>query len=58
MRQIEIAREECYCPVETLLLPDARHIPHREAPTETLAAIVDFSRRLLREDDAGAIPPR
>ena len=43
VRQIEIAREECYCPVEALLLPDAKHVPHREAPEATLEAIADFA---------------
>ena len=27
VRQIEIAQEECYCPVEVLMLPGARHVP-------------------------------
>src|SRR5258708_26098842 len=35
-RQIEIAQEECYCPVEIALLPGIMHAPHREAPEETL----------------------
>ena len=47
MRQVEIAQEECYCPVEVLKLPDARHVPHREAPEVTLAAVVDFVKRAL-----------
>ena len=32
MRQIEIAREECYCPVDVTEIPGAGHPPHREAP--------------------------
>ena len=48
-RQIEIAKDECYCPVESLLMQGIKHVPHREAPEATLAAIADFSRRLLRE---------
>ena len=51
-RQIEIAQEECYCPVEVLLIPGIQHIPHREAPEVTLKAIADLSRRLLREHEA------
>jgi pimeloyl-ACP methyl ester carboxylesterase len=47
VRQIEIAQEECYCPVDVLLLPDVQHSPHREAPEQTLNAIADFCRRLL-----------
>ena len=53
VRQIEIAQEECYCPVDVLLLPDIKHVPHREAPEQTLEAIAEFCRRLLPES-AGA----
>jgi pimeloyl-ACP methyl ester carboxylesterase len=54
-RQIEIAREECTCPVDVLLIPGIQHIPHREAPEATLNAIADFCRRLLHEPE-GAQP--
>ncbi len=50
VRQVEIAREECYCPVEVLMLPDTKHVPHREATKPTLDAIVDFVKRTLREN--------
>ena len=50
-RQIEIAQEECYCPVEVLLLPGARHVPHREAPDVALKAITDFAKRVLKEHE-------
>jgi pimeloyl-ACP methyl ester carboxylesterase len=46
LRQVEIAQEQCQCPVETVILPGVRHIPHREAAAETLRAIVDFTDRL------------
>jgi pimeloyl-ACP methyl ester carboxylesterase len=46
LRQIEVAKEECYCPVEAVILKGIRHLPHRESPEATLAAIVDFTRRL------------
>jgi pimeloyl-ACP methyl ester carboxylesterase len=49
LRQIEVARDECYCPVETVILKGIRHVPHREAPEATTAAIVDFARRLQIE---------
>jgi|tagenome__1003787_1003787.scaffolds.fasta_scaffold20375729_1 pimeloyl-ACP methyl ester carboxylesterase len=52
-RQIEVAQEECYCPVEVALLAQARHAPFREAPEETLRAIADFTDRLLREHHEG-----
>jgi pimeloyl-ACP methyl ester carboxylesterase len=48
VRQIEIAQEECYCPVEVALLPKVRHVPHREAPEITLRTVADFSKRVLR----------
>jgi len=52
-RQIEVAQEECYCPVEVVLLPDVGHSPHKQAPTATLAAIADFVNRLLRDHAEG-----
>src|SRR6266511_6162145 len=53
VRQIEVAQEECYCPVDVAMLPNARHAPHREAPEATLRAISDFVNRLLREHHEG-----
>ena len=47
-RQIEVAQEECYCPVEVALLRNARHSPYREAPDETQSAVVEFADRILR----------
>lgn len=47
-RQIETAQEECYCPVEAVLLREARHAPHRETPDAALTAIADFANRILR----------
>ena len=53
VRQIEVAQEECYCPVEVALLPDTRHAPHREAPEATLRAVSEFANRLLRDHHEG-----
>jgi pimeloyl-ACP methyl ester carboxylesterase len=47
-RQVEIAREECYCPVETTILAATGHSPHREAPEATLNAISEFTSAVLR----------
>ena len=47
MRQVEVARQECYCPVEVTVLPGVGHAPHREAPTETLQAVVEFYRSVM-----------
>jgi pimeloyl-ACP methyl ester carboxylesterase len=49
MRQVEIAREECYCPVDATLVPGAGHSPHREAPRVTLDAITEFANSVLRD---------
>jgi len=47
VRQIEIAQEECYCPVDVALLPGVKHSPHREAPEVALGEIADFAGRIL-----------
>lgn len=52
-KQIEAAKEECYCPVEVALLRDAGHVPYREAPAATLQAISEFANRLLRDHHEG-----
>jgi pimeloyl-ACP methyl ester carboxylesterase len=45
--QIEAAQRDCYCPVEVVLLPGARHVPQREAPEATLAAVSWFVKDVL-----------
>ena len=52
MRQVEIAQEECYCPVEVLMLPKVKHVPHREGAKPTLDAIVDFVSRAMASHEA------
>jgi pimeloyl-ACP methyl ester carboxylesterase len=47
IRQIEIAEEECYCPVDVSIITGAGHSPHREAPEATLNAIAEFAGRIL-----------
>ena len=47
IRQIEIAREECYCPVDVTIIPGAGHSPHREAPETALNSITEFAKRIL-----------
>jgi pimeloyl-ACP methyl ester carboxylesterase len=51
IRQVEIAREECYCPVDVTEIPGAGHQPHREAPGATLDAISEFANAVLRVDE-------
>ena len=48
VRQIEIAQEECYCPVDVVMIPGAGHSPQREAPQVTLDAVTDFANAVLR----------
>jgi pimeloyl-ACP methyl ester carboxylesterase len=50
LRQVEIAQEECYCPVDVTVIPGAGHQPHREAPGATLDAITEFANAVLRVD--------
>jgi len=49
--QARIVTEECYCPVEALLLPGVGHAPHRERPDETLAAIAAFTEHIFRANE-------
>jgi pimeloyl-ACP methyl ester carboxylesterase len=55
LRQIEIAQEECYCPVDVTVLPGIGHAPQREAPNRTLIAISDFVNRILHVHGEGAL---
>ena len=53
LRQVEAAREECYCPVEIAIVPGAQHSPQRDAPTLTLDLTSSFMNRLLRDHHEG-----
>jgi pimeloyl-ACP methyl ester carboxylesterase len=53
IKQIEAAQQECYCPVETAILPGVRHSPHRDAPVLTLDTVAAFINRLLRDHREG-----
>jgi pimeloyl-ACP methyl ester carboxylesterase len=54
VRQIEIAQEECYCPVDVALLPGVKHNPAREAPEVTLRTTADFVSRILQQHEQTA----
>jgi pimeloyl-ACP methyl ester carboxylesterase len=54
VRQIEIAQEECTCPVEVALLPGAKHVPQREAPEATMKAVTGFIARVLQTSETSA----
>ncbi len=49
LKQVEAAKEECFCPVETVVLAGARRSPHRDVPEATLEAVSGFVNRLLRD---------
>jgi pimeloyl-ACP methyl ester carboxylesterase len=55
LRQIKIARDECYCPVDVTVLPGIGHAPHREAPNRTLIAMSDFVNRILHLHGEGEL---
>jgi pimeloyl-ACP methyl ester carboxylesterase len=55
LRQIEIAKEECYCPVEVALIEGVGHSPQREAAQITLDAIAGFAKRILKGHGEGAM---
>jgi pimeloyl-ACP methyl ester carboxylesterase len=52
MRQVEIAQQECYCPVDVTIIPGAGHSPQREAPGPTLQAVAEFAMAALRAEGA------
>jgi pimeloyl-ACP methyl ester carboxylesterase len=52
IHQIEIAEQECYCPVEVTLIPGAGHSPQRDAPEATLNAISEFARSIFDTHEA------
>ena len=54
VKQIEVASQECYCPVEVALLPGAKHSPQRDAPAATLTAIAKFVARVLASEISAA----
>jgi pimeloyl-ACP methyl ester carboxylesterase len=55
LRQIEVACEECYCPVDVAMIADAAHSPHREAADATLEAVAGFANRILKGHGEGVL---
>ena len=53
LAQVRVVEEECYCPVETLVLEGTGHAPHRERPAETLGAIGEFAHQIFRVHHEG-----
>ncbi len=52
LAQIEEVEERSYAPVDTLIVPGARHAPHEDAPEAVLAAVSEFTARLARIEAA------
>ena len=46
-RQIAVAEEQCYCPVEVTLLDGVHHAPQRESPDRVAQVIAEFAKRTL-----------
>jgi pimeloyl-ACP methyl ester carboxylesterase len=42
--QLDVLQRHARAPLETMLIPGARHAPHLEAKEATLAAIARFTR--------------
>jgi len=55
-RQVYMAQEICKGPLETLLMPDCGHVPHREKPSQTIDAIARFYQRVLPEQISKSQP--
>jgi pimeloyl-ACP methyl ester carboxylesterase len=53
LAQVRVVEEECYCPVETLVLAGVGHAPHREKPAETLGAVAEFTDQIFRVHHEG-----
>lgn len=56
-RQIAVAQDACYCPVDATLVPGAGHAPQRDAPDETLALLAGFANRMLQGHGEGTFGP-
>jgi len=50
-RQVAMAKELCRCPLQTLIIPECGHVPHREKPEPTLDAIASFYRSVVTSRD-------
>jgi pimeloyl-ACP methyl ester carboxylesterase len=50
LAQVRVVENECYCPVETLILSGCGHAPHRDRPEETIEAVTAFSEQVFQSD--------
>ena len=56
LAQVRAVEQECYCPVETVVLAGVGHAPHREKPGDTLERIAAFIDRIVRAHGEGIEP--
>ena len=49
LAQLRVLEEQCYCPVEAVVLDGVGHAPQREDPAVTLSKIADFACRIFSE---------
>lgn len=52
IEQVRAAENECYCPVESVIVAKAKHSPHHDQPKLTLDAIASFIDRILWQHEA------
>jgi pimeloyl-ACP methyl ester carboxylesterase len=53
LAQLRVLEEECYCPVETVVLDGVGHAPHREDSVTALSKMADFADRIFRVHGEG-----
>jgi len=49
-RQVAMAKDLCRRPLETLIIPECGHVPHREKPEQTLDAIAEFYESVAQSE--------
>ena len=49
-REVAMAKEICRCRLETLIIPNCGHVPHREKPEQTLDAIARFYESVAQSE--------
>lgn len=54
VEQLRVAERHAHCPLETHLIPGAKHSPHVEAPQATRDAVASFARRILQSQAVAA----
>ncbi|MGB9366313.1 MAG: alpha/beta hydrolase [Xanthobacteraceae bacterium] len=53
LAQVRAAQEECYCPVDALVMEGVGHAPHREKPEDAVGAVAAVADRIFCIDGEG-----